>query len=277
MSDHVTMTEAGRDYQASIGLEEGIKAGSAVATPYLQLLVGANLALQIELDATEPLAAPAAGAALMQRVAAASWVDYDQNAIFTGNLDNGKVFNRDNVEIFSFTVGVTASGSFYEFPSVAVVSGSPIRTNAPTLTIDSIYDNITLTTEGRNYSMSVGLEEGIKTGSTVTNPYLRLLVGANTALQIELDPTNPIDTPSVGVASMRRVGGAAWSAYEQNAVFTGDVDGCKVFNRDNEEIFSGSVGLTASSEFLRMDTVSVVSASPIVTSAPVLTFPITGP
>ena len=132
----ITLSTLGRDATLTGGgLNAAIIAGSTVANPYVSITTagGATELLRILLDPTNALTDTGDGEATMQRPGAASWTDYQQNATGTGDAAEFGVYNRDNVLIFSGSVGL-GTGDWPFTVSIGFVTGSPVSTNAPVLT-----------------------------------------------------------------------------------------------------------------------------------------------
>ena len=134
-----TLTTTGRDACITGGLNAAIIAGTAQTYPYVKITTtgGATTLLTINLDATTAIVDSGDGVGTLQRVAAASWVDYQQNAEGTGNMAEFGVYNRNDVLIGSGTVTTVTGAGDWQFannPGVGVTSGNPIATTAPTIT-----------------------------------------------------------------------------------------------------------------------------------------------
>ena len=135
-----TLTTAGRDACLTDGgLNALVIEGTTVANPYVKISTtgGATELLNIIMDTTDALLDNGDGTAIFQRPSAASWVNYQQNAIGTGDMAQFELFNRDNVLVGSGTVTtVTGAGDwqFADSPGVGVTSGNPVQTNAPVVT-----------------------------------------------------------------------------------------------------------------------------------------------
>ena len=132
---------------------------------------------------------------------------------------------------------------------------------------------ITLTTLGRDACLAGGgLNAAIIAGTAVTYPYVKITTsgGGTDLLTINLDATNALTDTGDGEATMQRPGAASWTDYQQNADGTGNAAEFGVYNRDNQLVFSGSVGL-GTGDWPFTVSIGFVSGSPVSTNAPVLT------
>lgn len=134
-----TLSTTGRAACIDGGLNAAIATGTTETYPYVLITTtgGGTDLLKIDLDATTPLLDNSDGTGTLQRPSAASWTNYQQNAIGTGDMAEFGVYNRNNVLIGSGSVTtVTGAGDwqFADNPGVGVTSGNPVATTAPTIT-----------------------------------------------------------------------------------------------------------------------------------------------
>lgn len=133
-----TLSTVGRS-ACIAGMNARMIVGSAVSNPYITISTsgGATELLTVILDTSNPILDNSDGTGTFQRPGAASWTNYQQNAVGTGDMAEFGYYNRDNILVGSGTVTTVSGGGDWQFadsPGVGVTSGNPIQTNAPTIT-----------------------------------------------------------------------------------------------------------------------------------------------